>query len=74
MMSDIGTCPTDEASSSDPSDLEVGEDGRALLEQAALLTGITDPAELVRVALAELVERRRFQKWVDAHDSSRGCA
>lgn len=44
-------------------DLEVGHDETALLAEAAELTGVHDPAELLRIALRELIERRRFQRW-----------
>jgi len=49
-------------------ELRVGPDERASLREAAELTGIADPAELIRIALAELIERRRFQQWVKEHD------
>ncbi len=58
----------------DAAKLDMNADARALLDEAARLTGIDDPTELVQVALRELVERRRFQKWVAAHDAQRGCA
>lgn len=49
-------------------EVEVDQRDRALLEEAMALTGVREPAELLRVALRELVERQRFLSWVAAHD------
>jgi hypothetical protein len=49
-------------------EVEVGASERALLEEAMQLTGVRDPAEVLKVALRELVERQRFLSWVAAHD------
>ena len=51
-------------------DFELGVEECALLQQAAELTGTSDPRSLVRVALSELVERRRFQNWVKSFEGS----
>lgn len=45
-------------------EFEVNEVDRALLREAAQLTGLETTAEVLRVALLELVERRRFQNLV----------
>lgn len=45
-------------------ELEVSESDRALLREAAQLTGLETTTEVLRVALLELVERRRFQNLV----------
>lgn len=47
---------------------DLGPAEHALLAEASELTGTSDPRELIRIALTELIERRRFQNWVDAHD------
>ena len=49
-------------------ELEVGAEERALLDEAMRLLGIKDPADVLRTALRELVERQRFLSWVAAHD------
>jgi hypothetical protein len=45
-------------------ELEVSEGDRALLREAVELTGLETPSQVLRVALLELVERRRFQNLV----------
>lgn len=45
-------------------ELEVSEGDRALLREAAQLTGLETASDVLRVALLELVERRRFQSLV----------
>ena len=42
---------------------------RPVLEEARRLTGEGDVAQLIRMALTEMIERRRFQNWVEARDS-----
>ena len=48
--------------------IELGTEERALLREAAQLVGIAEPTEIVRMALTEFLERRRFQSWVEARD------
>lgn len=45
-------------------ELEVSESDRALLREAVELTGLETASEVLRVALLELVERRRFQNLI----------
>jgi len=47
---------------------DLGPDVSALLREAAELTGTGNPRELIAVALKEMIERRRFQNWVLAHE------
>jgi hypothetical protein len=48
--------------------IELGAIERALLREAAQISGLTEPKELLRTALTEFLERRRFQTWVEALD------
>lgn len=49
--------------------------GEAHLREAMALMGIDDPAEVVRAALEELVERQRFLALVAKHEKAhRGLA
>jgi hypothetical protein len=55
--------------------IELGPEERTLLREAAELAGINEPGEIVRLALTEFLERRRFQSWVarleqNAHGSA----
>ena len=45
-------------------EFEVSESDRALLREAVELTGLETASQGLRVALLELVERRRFQNLV----------
>ena len=44
--------------------VRLSSEERTLLEEAMELTKSSDPQEVVRVALKELVERQRFLNWV----------
>jgi hypothetical protein len=43
---------------------------RALLSEAMALIDARDPADAVRRALEEMVERQRFLNWVAAHEGT----
>ena len=55
----------------DQEEILLSREVRALLRRALDLTGSDDAQELIGTALKELVERRRFQNWVDAHEHAR---
>jgi hypothetical protein len=48
--------------------VRLSSEERTLLEEAMELTKSSDPQEVVRVALKELVERQRFLNWVAQHE------
>ena len=54
----------------DPSQgsLPLGAEERRLLEDAMRLLPETSPQDVMRLALYELVEHRRFLAWVDEND------
>jgi uncharacterized protein (DUF1778 family) len=48
--------------------VRLSSEEQTLLEEAMALTKSSDPQEVVRLALKELVERQRFLNWVAAHE------
>ncbi|MBK8013759.1 MAG: hypothetical protein IPK13_20720 [Deltaproteobacteria bacterium] len=48
--------------------LTLGDEERVLLEDAMRLLPQASPRDVMRLALFELVEHRRFLAWVDEHD------
>jgi hypothetical protein len=60
--------PTAVTSGGRSEQVELGHREATLLAEAMALTDAEDAVEVIRIALAELVERRRFQRWVEARD------
>ena len=50
-------------------EVHLGPDIRPVIDEASRLTGERDPSRLIRIALKEMIERRRFQNWVEARDT-----